>query len=297
MKHWHVALALVVFGLLIGCTSPDPAQQGVNEAQQDIRQGRVADAKADLEILREDYPDDLEVRIELAEVYYQEARLALEANDQAEYLRLLGAAQEELIAAVAIDPAAAAPHTWMGIVAAYRGDLDTALQSFQNASHLAPVSGVSYTNIAHVWVYMGKLSSARTMLDKGRKLRAPQDEIDRIEILAAWRGKDFIEAKDVFDMALDNPGFADSWDGAPLPSRMNTFDDFARVCCANPSCGPNMGNACRNAQLDVAKRELAEETIRQELQLEMERRRKLREIYERRRDLEITIEAPEGDTE
>ena len=212
MKHWHVALALVVFGLLIGCTSPDPAQQGVNEAQQDIRQGRVADAKADLEILREDYPDDLEVRIELAEVYYQEARLALEANDQAEYLRLLGAAQEELIAAVAIDPAAAAPHTWMGIVAAYRGDLDTALQSFQNASHLAPVSGVSYTNIAHVWVYMGKLSSARTMLDKGRKLRAPQDEIDRIEILAAWRGKDFIEAKDVFDMALDNPVFADTWE-------------------------------------------------------------------------------------
>ena len=297
MKHWHVALALVVFGALLGCTGAETAQQGVNEAAEETREARVADAKENLEILREDYPDDLEVRVQLADVYYQEARLALEAGDQAEYLRLLGAAQDELIAAVAIDPAAAAPHTWMGIVAAYRGDLDTAVESFQNASRLAPVQGVSYTNLAHVWVYKGRLSRARTLLDKGRKLRGPPDEIDRIEILAAWRGGDFIEARDVFDMALDNPGFADSWDGAVLPKRMESFDDFANVCCANPSCGPNMGSACRLAQIEVAKRELEEETVLQELQLEMERRRKLREIYERRRDLEITIEAPEEDTE
>ncbi len=297
MKHWHVALALVAFGALLGCTGAETARQGVNEAAEDTREGRVADARESLEILREDYPDDFEVRIQLAEVYYQEARLALEAGDQAEYLRFLGAAQEELIAAVAIDPASSAPHTWMGIVAAYRGDLNAALESFQNARRLDPVQGVSYTNLAHIWVYKGRLSAARTQLDKGRKLRGPQDEIDRIEILAAWRGGDFIEAQDVFDMALDNPGFADTWDGAPLPERMETFDDFANVCCANPSCGPNMGNACRLAQIEVAKRELEAETIRQELQLEMERRRKFREIYERRRDLEITIEAPEGDTE
>ena len=299
MRNWDVALALVAFLALLGCTGAETAQQGVNEAAQaeDTRESQVADAKESLEILREDYPDDLEVRLQLAEVYYQEARLALEAGDQAEYLRLLGAAQEELIAAVAIDPAAAAPHTWMGIVAAYRGDLDSALVSFRNASRLAPVNGVSYTNLAHIWVYKGRLSRARTLLDKGRKLRGPPDEIDRIEILAAWRGGDFVEAQDVFDMALDNPGFADSWDGAPLPEDMQTFDDFANVCCANPSCGPNMGNACRQVQIEVAKRDLEEETIRQELQLEMERRRKLREIYNRRRDLEITIEDPEGDTE
>ena len=297
MKHWHVALALVALGSLLGCTGAETARQGVNEAAEDTREGRVAEARESLEILREDYPDDFEVRIQLAEVYYQKARLALETGDEAEYLRFLGAAQDELIAAVAIDPASAAPHTWMGIVAAYRGDLNAALESFQNARRLDPVQGVSYTNLAHVWVYKGRLSAARTLLDKGRKLRGPQDEIDRIEILAAWRGGDFIEARDVFDMALDNRGFAETWDGAPLPKRMENFDDFANVCCANPSCGPNMGNACHLAQIEVAKRELEEETVRQELQLEMERRRKLREIYERRRDLEITIEAPEGDTE
>ena len=273
--------ALVVAAVLLACTSPPSARQGMEQASEELQEGRVEDAQQTLETLREEHPDDIEVRLALAEFYYQKARLSLDGGDQAEYLRLLGAAQDEILAAVEIDPAASSPHTWMGIVAAYKGDLDTALESFQNASRLAPFQGVSYTNLAHIWVYKGRLSRARGLLDKGRKFRGPPDG-------------DFVEAQDVFDMALDNRGFAETWDGAPLPQAMEDFDDFASVCCANPSCGPNMGRACKQAQLEVKRRELEEETIRQELQLEMERRRKLREIYERRRDLEITVEEPDG---
>jgi len=43
-------------------------------------------------------------------------------------------------------------------------------------------------------------------------------------------------------------------------------------------------------QLAVKGRELQDETLRQELVIEMERRRKLREIYEKRRDLRIEVE-------
>ncbi len=294
MKHWHVAIGVAGLAALLACAGPDSARRdAMEEAGQELGEGRVEDAQETLETYREEHPDDMEGRLALAEFYYQKARMVLDQGDQAEYLRLLGAAQDEILAAVAIDPTASSPHTWMGIVSAYKGDLDAALESFLNASRLAPFQGVSYTNLAHIWVYKGRISRARTLLDKGRKFRGPRDEVDRIEILAAWRGGDFTEAKDVFDMALDNPGFAETWDGAPLPERMDTFDDFASVCCANPSCGPNMGSACKKAKQEVAKRELEEETIRQELQLEMERRRKLREIYERRRDLEITVEAPE----
>lgn len=290
-------MLFVLAAVLLACSAADSPRGGLKKAGEELREGRPQDAQQTLETLRTEHPDDLEVRMALADLYYQRARQAFDAGDQAEYVRLLGAAQDEILAAVAIDPTAASPHTWMGIIAAYQGNLDAALESFNNASRLAPFQGVSYTNLAHIWVYKGRLSRARTLLDKGKKFGGPRDEIDRIEVLAAWRGGDFTEAKDVFDMALSNPGFAASWDGAPLPEAMKDFDDFASICCANPTCGPNMGNACRKAELEVAKRELEEETARQELLLEMDRRRKLREIYERRRDLEITVEAPEEQPE
>lgn len=293
----HRRTLLVLAAVLLACSAANSPRGGMKQASEELEEGRVQDAQQTLETLRTEYPDDLEVRMALVELYYQQARAALDGGDQAEYLRLLGAAQAELLEAVAIDPTSSTPHTWMGIIAAYQGNLDAALESFRNASRLAPFQGVSYSNLAHIWVYKGRLSRARSLLDKGRKFGAPRDEIDRIEILAAWRGGDFVEAQDVFDMALVNPGFAETWDGAPLPQAMQNFDDFAAVCCANPTCGPNMGSACRAAELEVAKRELEEETVRQELLLEMERRRKLREIYERRRDLEITVEAPEDESE
>ena len=71
---------------------------------------------------------------------------------------------------------------------------------------------------------------------------------------------------------------------------IESFHDFTAYCCSNHTCGPHMGKACERMQLAVKERRLRDETLRQELVIEMERRRKLQEIYEGRRDLQIEIE-------
>jgi hypothetical protein len=140
-------------------------------------------------------------------------------------------------------------------------------------------------------VYQGKLGDARRYLDKGAKMGAPQDELDRISVLASWKSNDMVEARDVFNSAVVlNPAFAETWDGAPLPQPMKTFDDFAAVCCSNPTCGPYMEGACKRAKQAVAKRSLDLDTLSEERKLEVERQQKLREIYKRRKDVEITVE-------
>ena len=45
-------------------------------------------------------------------------------------------------------------------------------------------------------------------------------------------------------------------------------------------------------RLAVKERELRDETLRREIVMDMERRRKLKEIYQRRKDLEIEVESP-----
>jgi hypothetical protein len=54
-----------------------------------------------------------------------------------------------------------------------------------------------------------------------------------------------------------------------------------------------MKNQCRKAEHAVAERKVDAETARKELLLEMERRRKLNEIYQSRKDLQIEVEKPE----
>ena len=266
----------------------------IDSIERDLARGRNAEAVVKLEVLRDRHPRSASVRLLLGDLYYQLARESLDAGDETAYTRYLGAAQDEVLVAVELRPADPSPHTWMGIIAAYQGRLDASLESFRNARRLDPVNPVSYTNLAHIHVYEGRLRRARRMLAMGRRLRAPQDELDRIEILAAWREGDFVESRDLFAMARDVPGFADSWDGAPLPETMQSFDDFAAVCCANPTCGPNMEGACRSLALEVRTRQLEDQAILEELRLEMERKRRLREIYERRKDLEIVVEEPES---
>jgi hypothetical protein len=57
-----------------------------------------------------------------------------------------------------------------------------------------------------------------------------------------------------------------------------------------------MRSACRALELDVREREVSEETIRRELVLEMEKARRLRKVYEQRRELQIEVEgAPSGE--
>jgi Flp pilus assembly protein TadD len=285
------ALFAAPFGLY-GCGGTSPYA-----VQNDIKSGNIEGAAQKLEQRRTDDPDDFDTRLELADVYYQLARKSLDANDQQAYVNYLSKAQAEILEAVRIDPTSPRPHTWLGIITAYQGDLNASETSFKNALRLnlrermELRGGTYYSNIAHISVYQGKLSDARRYLDKGSKMGAPQDEIDRIMVLAAWKSNDMVEARDIFNNAVTlNPAFAETWDGAPLPKPMQTFDDFAATCCSNPTCGPYMEGACKRSNQAVAKRTLDLDTVSEERKLEVERQQKLREIYKRRKDVEITVE-------
>jgi Flp pilus assembly protein TadD len=244
-------------------------------------------------------PSSVQGRLELADRYYEEARKALDEGKQEEYLALLRKAQAEIIEATRIDPTDPQPHTQMGIITAYLGDLDAAESSFRNALRLSQrdrrrqPGGTLYSNVAHIAVYQGKLKEARRFLERAIRTGAPDDEIARISVLLSWAQNDMVEARDQFENAvITSKQFAETWDGAPLPKPMKNFSDFAGACCLNPTCGPHMANACAREKQSVAQREITLETVRQEMEMERERRAKLKDIYERRKDLEISVEDP-----
>ena len=71
------------------------------------------------------------------------------------------------------------------------------------------------------------------------------------------------------------------------------FEEFAGYCCQSPACGPYMKDACMELSLDVQEREISEEAVLKELRIEMERERRMRKVYEQRKELEIGIEPEE----
>lgn len=290
--RWGFVTLLV---LLAACSSTSEYA-----IEQDVKAGNIEGAAQKLEQRRDANPDDLETRLVLADAYYQLARKSLDAGNQAGYVDYLGKAQAEILEAARIDPTSPRPHTWLGIITAYQGDMTAAETSFRNALRLNLKQrwelrqGTYYSNLAHIAVYRGKLADARGYLDKGIKNGAPQDEVDRIEVLAAWKANDLVEARDIFNSAVElSPAFAATWDGAPLPAPMKSFDDFAATCCANPTCGPHMEGACKRAKHDVARRQLDIDTQAEERALEVERQKTLREIYQRRKDVQISVEGDE----
>ena len=259
--------------------------------------GFAAEASvAELEKKRDRSPRSVDARDELGQAYYQRARTALDEERFSDYQRDLGKALDEWIEALRLDPESSGSHTWMGIVAVYQGDLDRALRSFANARKLNPQSWASYTNIAETMIYRGKLDAARKFLRRGERLRADPAIVEINLCLLEWRKGDIDDARYHFQEAYHlSPEAVNTWNEAPISDPLRTFDDLTRYCCGSPSCGPYMGEACKKSNLEVTRRVVPEEVARQELVLEMERRRKLREIYERRRDLGVEVEEGEPD--
>ena len=263
----------------------------VRQARKDVEQGRPEAAVAKLESLRERSPHSFDVRLELGVAYYKLSRKALDADRQEDYTRYLARSLDEVLEAARIDPESPSPHTWMGIISAYQDDLESALGSFKNARKLAPRMSVHHLNIAQIYVYLGELGRARHSVEKSRRLGARGAFVDIVEALAAWRHGDLVEARDLFEQAYAlDPEEVNTWDEAPVDKPIESFHDFTTYCCSNHTCGPHMGKACERMQLVVKERRLRDETLRQELVIEMERRRKLQEIYDERRDLQIEIE-------
>ncbi len=244
-----------------------------------------------LERERDASPRRAAARHDLAEAYYLRARAALDDQRYPEYEQDLGRALDEWIVALRLEPESPRPHTWMGIVAIYQGDIDRALRSFANARRLAPRDWVNYTNIAETMIYRGRLDSAEKFLRRGEDLRADPAIVELNMSLLNWRAGRLDDAQYHFEEAYHlDPEVVKTWNEAPISSPLRTFDDLTRYCCGSPSCGPYMGEACEASELEVAERIVPAEVARQELVLEMERRRKLREIYGKRRDLGVEIE-------
>jgi tetratricopeptide (TPR) repeat protein len=279
LKSWGAALLWLALAGAVACV---PLGSDVRSAREAAERGNAEDALLELERLRESDPDDFQVRLVLGQVY---------ENRQKDYILHLGKSLEEVVEAARIDPESPSTHTWMGIILAYQDDLDSALTSFQNARQLGPVNPVTYTNIAQIYLYQGHIARSRNWVDKAKRKGARGTYVDLLESLLAWRQGDLVEARDLFDLAYgSSPAEVNTWDEAPVDEPIEDFEGFTAYCCSNHTCGPHMGKACQKMELAVKERELLDETVREELLIEMKRRRKLREIYKGRRDLEIDIE-------
>ncbi|MEN8162056.1 MAG: hypothetical protein ABFS41_18445, partial [Myxococcota bacterium] len=88
---------------------------------------------AELERARERRPADPDRRQALGEAYYRHARQALDARDFETYESYLSKALDEVVESARLDPESASPHIFMGIMAAYQGDIGRTFRSLANA--------------------------------------------------------------------------------------------------------------------------------------------------------------------
>jgi tetratricopeptide (TPR) repeat protein len=251
---------------------------------------------ARLEQERDRRPGDPERRQALGEAYYRHARLALDGKDFGEYESYLGKAMDEVLESARLDPESAAPHVFMGIVAAYQGDIQRSFRSLANARRLAPRAWTSYTNLAEVMVYKGSARrDIEPWIDRAERLGANPGVVELNLCLVSWRDGELAAAERHFKRVLRiDASVLDSWNEAPVPKPIRTLPDLMSYCCGSPACGPYLAKACAQEELAVAQRELPAEVARRELLIEMERRRRLNEIYAKRKELEIEVEEPEA---
>jgi tetratricopeptide (TPR) repeat protein len=284
---------LVLAGALavLSCSGVGGGAPTLSDVQNEIDGGHLEAAVDKAEAARDKNPDSVPIRIMLAEANYKLAREALEAGREGDYTHRLGRAQAELLAAAAIDPKSADVHLWLGFILAYQGDIDATFTSFKNAYRLEPNNSVHMLNFAEVSIYAGKLSSARRLLDKAKKRGGSRATIEINEMLAAWRQGDYVEARDLFDgVYAMNPDVVRTWNEAPVTDPIESFEDFTEFCCSHIACGPYMDKACKQMDLEVVRKSVMEETLRREVELAAERRRRLKEIYDEHRELKIEIE-------
>ena len=125
----------------------------------------IADERARLEHERDGDPSSIDARIALGEVYYRTAREFLDLeHDEERYLIFLALSVDEFVSAVELDPADDRPHFYLAMMDVYQGDIQKALRGFDNALTLEP-SGLAYTNIAEIFVYMDQIDKPRLRFD------------------------------------------------------------------------------------------------------------------------------------
>jgi tetratricopeptide (TPR) repeat protein len=259
-----------------------------------VREGKYDEARPKYEEARDLAPDRPEIRFKLSNTYFELARKSLdEKKDEKAYAELLARAQEETLAGLELAPDSPRGHTQLGVIAAYRSDMDAARESFEIARQLDPVNPLHYLNLAEVSVYRGKLSQARRYLERGRRLGASPAQTEITELLAAWRAGDFVEAEDLFDnLKLLNPVVVKNQFGK---DDIESFEQFTAGCCEEIACGPFMKPACEAAHQRVVERQLLKETMAEQNAMEKERRERMSKVYERLRELQIDVDEKESE--
>lgn len=272
---------------LFGC-----APRGQEPERRILIEG-VADERDRLTSERDRDPASIEARINLGEAYYRSARESLDLeHDEERYLVFLALSVNEFLAAVELDPRDDRPHFYLAMMDTYRGDIEKSLRGFQNVLTLRP-SESARTNIAEIYVYMDEIKKARHWNSVGRLNGASTPAMLFNEMLIAWRLGDLEESERIFARLRDrHPETVRTINVARLPHPPSRFDEFARYCCRSPACGPYMREPCQGVGVTVEDRELSEAAALKELRIEIEKARRLREIYRQHKEIEIEIEGP-----
>jgi len=249
---------------------------------------------AELERARDKRPNNYERRDELALAYYRSARAALDRGEFPLYEKQLSQAMTEWIESLRLEPENPGPHIYMGMVSAYQGRIDDTLDSMYNARSLQPGNPAAYSNIAETLIYAGRdAREVETWLSRAEKLGSNPAVIDLNRCLLQWRDGNLDGAARSFRFARKlDPAVVEVWNEAPVATPIKTFTDLTAYCCGSPACGPYLERACQKSELEIAKREVPEETALRELRIEMERRRELERIYKERQDLEVRVKKP-----
>jgi hypothetical protein len=283
-----VRIALLVLAL----TACGP--KGIDEARSALRTNDLPTARALLEADRDRHPDSVPVRLELGVVYYRSARDALDwDDDEARYLAFLEKAVDEFVRVAALAPSNPQPLLFLATIDMYRGDLEAAQRGLRN-TRLLGYGPIGDTNIAEGYIYAGNLAEASRWNETGRIGGAGFAPVTFNQMLMQWVAGDLVAARRSFEiLRIEYPEMVGTINMAPLPTPPQRFEEFARYCCASPACGPYLEQACAALSLPVKHREISEETLLRELQLEMETQRKLRDIYRQRKEIEIEVESEE----
>ena len=287
MRRALAALLALAAGFALACGG----SAALGRAERELAAGNLEGARAALEEERDRDPRSVDARIALGEVYYRIAREALDRDrDEARYLEFLERSVGEFTTAVELDPRNERPHFYLAMMDTYRGDLASALRGFALAKRLRPY-GLAYTNLAEIYVYRGDTKRAREWNTLGARRGAPYGAVLFNDMLIAWRDGDLAEAHRCFaDLKAAAPEMLSTINDAPLPRAPQRFEDFAGYCCMSPACGPYLETSCRQLALEVKQRELSAEATRKELVIEMEKERRLRQVYQQRKDLQLEVE-------
>jgi tetratricopeptide (TPR) repeat protein len=267
---------------------------GVDRAMSAASGGNLEGARVELEKQRARSPGSPQVRLALGTVYYRIARDALDrGGDEARYLAYLEQSVDEFVTAAEMVPREPDPHIYLAAIDVYRGDLDAALRGFENARRLSP-SGIAYTNLGEIHVYRGDLEAARRATLTGLRRGAGAGPVTFNQMLIHWRAGELQAAeRDFQTLWRDYPQMLSTINMARVPREPDNFEDFAGLCCGSPACGPYLKDACQRLGLAVQERELSGASALKELQIEMEKERRLRKVYEGRKDIEIDVEEVE----